>query len=344
MTSKEKKLILLLIVALAIYFLYLVRGILLPFVLGLFLALVLEPVINFLVTRTMPRMGALVFVFGILLTLCAVIAFIFIPAVLGELNDLASKIPDYFSELESLVEQLNNRYQAVEMPQSLDVIFNKMIERLERTGMQFVERTSQVLIALLSRSFSLLLAPVLAFYILKDLEVIKNNLSAIIPRNYRQGVQKLLTKINQSLFEFMKGQLIISFSVGFLSIIGLYYLEIKFYLVIGILAGILNIIPYIGPIFAVVPAVLIASFTSFKLAASVIILFIIIQQLEGAVISPKIMGSKVGLHPLIIIFALLVGGELLGIFGMMIAIPVTVMIKEFLHYILIELLVSVDKR
>ena len=344
MTFKEKRLLLLVLICLTLYFLYIVRVILLPFIIALLLSFILEPIIKFLVAKEMPRMGALIFVFGILITLCAVVVFIIMPAVLSELNDLTGRIPYYFSELESMINDLNQRYQAVETPQTLDFIFNNIINRLERTGIQFIEKTSQAIVALLSRAFSLILAPVLAFYILKDLRVIKVTLSSIVPHNYRRGVKKLLGQINDSLYEFVKGQLIISLFVGLLSIVGLYFLEVKFYLIIGILAGILNLIPYVGPIFGAVPAVIIASFTSFKLIVSVIILFTIIQQLEGGIISPKIMGAKVGLHPLIIIFSLLAGGELLGILGMMIAIPTTVIIKEVLHYILVELLVSVDKR
>ena len=343
MTLKEKRLILLILFGVGIYFLFLVRVVLPPFILAIILAFLLEGVINFLVAKGMPRRGALIFVFGILLTLGAVIFFILLPALIGELNELTSRIPHYFSQLEKVVDDLNSRYQAVETPASLDFIFNNLIERLERTGIQFLERTSGLLILLLSHSFSLILAPVLAFYILKDLRMIKLALWSIIPHDYRQGIKKLLGQINESLLEFFKGQVLVSIFVALLSVGGLYYLELRFYLVLGILAGLLNVIPYIGPIFGAVPAVIIASFSSFKLVLYVIFLFIIIQQLEGGIISPKIMGSKVGLHPLIIIFSLLAGGELLGVLGMMFAIPIAVIIKELLDY-LAELLVSVDKR
>lgn len=343
MTAKEKKLILAAILGTGIYFLYLVRVILPPFVAAIILAFLLEGVIKFLVARNMPRMGALIFVFGILITLCAVILFIFLPAVIGELNELTGRIPYYFSRLEKIVADVNNRYQTAETSPTLDFIFNNITVRLEKAGVQFLERTSQVLITLLSHSFSLILAPILAFYIVKDLRVIKVTLWSIVPHNYRRGVKKLVTRIDEELLEFIKGQLLISFIVGLLSTLGLYYLDLRFYLVIGILAGVLNLIPYLGPIFGAVLAVIIASFTSFKLVIYVIILFVVIQQLEGGIISPKIMGSKVGLHPLVIIFSLLAGGELLGILGMMGAIPTAVIIKELLYYILVEVLVSVDK-
>ena len=342
MTVQDKRLILITIFGLGLYFLYLVRIILPPFILGIGLALLLEGVIKFLLSKNMPRMGALIFVFGILLTLCAVVFFIFLPAVIGELNELTGRIPYYFTQLEKMIDNLTSRYQALETPATLDFVFNNLTERLERKGIEFLERTSEVLIALLSHSFTIILAPVLAFYILKDLRIIKVTFWSIVPHNYRQGIKKLLCRINESLLEFIKGQLLVSLFVGGLSVAGLYYLKLRFYLIIGILAGALNLIPYIGPIFGVIPAVIIASFDSLQKVLYVVVLFIIIQQVEGGIISPKIMGSKVGLHPLVIIFALLAGGELWGILGMMIAIPTAVIIKELLYYIL-ELLVSVDK-
>ena len=217
MTAKEKKLILAAILGTGIYFLYLVRVILPPFVAAIILAFLLEGVIKFLVARNMPRMGALIFVFGILITLCAVILFIFLPAVIGELNELTGRIPYYFSRLEKIVADVNNRYQTAETSPTLDFIFNNITVRLEKAGVQFLERTSQVLITLLSHSFSLILAPILAFYIVKDLRVIKVTLWSIVPHNYRRGVKKLVTRIDEELLEFIKGQLLISFIVDLLS-------------------------------------------------------------------------------------------------------------------------------
>jgi predicted PurR-regulated permease PerM len=114
------------------------------------------------------------------------------------------------------------------------------------------------------------------------------------------------------------------------------WLQVKFAFLIGVFAGLFNMIPYFGPLISSLPAILVALFTSSELAVKVVILFTVIQQVEGNIISPKIMGEEVGLHPIVIIFSLLAGGELLGILGMIIAIPTATIIKELFHYILVS--------
>ncbi len=191
-----------------------------------------------------------------------------------------------------------------------------------------MERTSGIVIGLFSRLFSLIIAPIISFYILKDLNYLEDNLWSLISEENREGVERLLSRINKSIFGFFKGQLTVSLIVGLMGTITLYLLGVRFYLIIGILFGVFNLIPYFGPIIGSLPGIIIASFSSLKLGVIVAIAFFIIQQVESSIIAPKIMGDRVGLHPTIIIFALLAGGELLGIVGMLIAIPIAAVFKE----------------
>ncbi len=294
--------------------------------------------------KGLSRFMALIFVFGILSSILAAIGIIFIPAIITELDSLAHRIPYYVERIEALINKFNTKYQKVELPATITLVLDRTVRRLEEVTLQFIERTTGAIIGLLSRMFSLIMAPILAFYILKDFEFLQKTVWRLVPKNSRRGIKELLGRINLSLFGFFKGQLFVSLIVGVLSTIGLRFLQVKFYLVIGLLAGFFNVIPYFGPFFGAFPAVIIASFISGRLVLWVILLFFLIQQLEGSIISPKIMGDEVGLHPIIIIFSLLAGGELLGIIGMLLAIPVAAIIKEVLKYIIYEVLLSVDNR
>jgi predicted PurR-regulated permease PerM len=176
------------------------------------------------------------------------------------------------------------------------------------------------------------MAPILAFYMLKDIERIKKSFWSLIPKSNRKEVKNLFKKIDEVLMGYLKGQLLVSFVVGVLSILGLYILKVRFFLIIGLFAGVMNLIPYLGAIFGAIPAIFIVSFKSLKAILAVLILFTIIQQLEGSLISPRIVGDKVGLHPIVIIFSLLAGGELLGIIGMILAVPIAGIIKVIIEH------------
>ncbi|WP_248663629.1 AI-2E family transporter [Fuchsiella alkaliacetigena] len=327
----------LLVLIAVIYFLYLVRRVLLPFILAVVIVYLIEPFIDWLVNRGLKRSWALILIFllvsgGVLLT-----SLLIAPLLVEELNALAGRLPQYVSKIQSFIEDLNQSYERIALPPTIKSVFDNMINRIEMVTLRFVERTTEVILLSLSRILSLVLAPILAFYILKDIESIKDSLWSLIPKKQRQETKTLLKKIDRVLLDYLKGQLLVSALIGLLSVLGLYFLRIRFNIIIGIFAGIMNIIPYLGPIMGTIPAVIIASFDSFKLVIAVVVFFVLIQQLESSLISPKIVGDRVGLHPTLIIFSLLAGGELLGVIGMFVAVPIGAVVKVLIDHLISRL-------
>ncbi len=333
-----------LIIALIFYLLYQVRIILLPFILAILFAYLINPLIEDFVEDGINRLIALIFVFSLLILLIVTMSIIVVPAIIEELELLINRLPRYARDLEEIIIDLNRRYRQVNLPPVVTNLINRTIDRAEEVALILVERTSGVVIGLFSRLFSLIIAPIISFYILKDLDYFEDNLWSLIPQKDREGVERLLSRINKSIFGFFKGQLTVSLIVGLMGTAALYFLGVKFYLIIGLLFGVFNLIPYFGPIIGSLPGIIIASFSSLRLGLIVALVFFLIQQLESSIIAPKIMGDRVGLHPTIIIFALLAGGELLGIVGMLIAIPIAAVVKEFLIYLLFEVVIPVDNR
>ncbi|SKA04621.1 Predicted PurR-regulated permease PerM [Selenihalanaerobacter shriftii] len=291
-----------------------------------------EPFIDWLVNKGVSRNLALGLILILLISGIFIIGFFAVPPLLEELNTLAQRLPDYGIKIQEIIDRINYKYDNINLPPTIRTIIDNTINRIQTVILRFVEKTTAVIIGVLSRFFSLVMAPILAFYMLKDIEMLKKNFWCLIPKKNRKEAKQLFKKIDEVLLGYVKGQLLVSLFVGLLSITGLYILKVKFYLIIGIFAGIMNLIPYLGSIFGVLPAIFIVSFKSMKAVLGVLILFTIIQQLEGSVISPKIVGDKVGLHPIIIIFSLLVGGELLGIIGMLLAVPTAGVIKVIINH------------
>ncbi|MGM0470811.1 MAG: AI-2E family transporter [Bacillota bacterium] len=315
-----------------IYFLYLIRIVLLPFALAILIVYLVEPFVDLLVCRGLSRNLSLVLIFMAVIMISLVVSFFIAPPLIRELNALAKRVPEYSMEIQQLTDKIIYKYQDFNFPPVFQQVVDNGINRIQNVTLSFVERTTEVIIGILSRFFSLVMAPILAFYMLKDIDGIKKGFWTLVPKTKRKDVKQILKRVDKVLLDYIKGQLLVSGIVGLLAVLGLYLLGINFYLIIGIFAGIMNLIPYLGVIFGILPAIFVASFNSGQSILTVIVMFILIQQLEGTFISPKIVGDKVGLHPIIIIFSLLVGGELLGIVGMLLAVPTAGIIRVLINY------------
>ena len=171
---------------------------------------------------------------------------------------------------------------------------------------------------------------------LRDHEEMRERLFLYIPLEYRTPIKNVLREVNRALNGFFRGQLLISGAVGLLIYIGLSILKVRYALFIGFIAGLFDIIPYFGPIIGFIPAAAFAFLRSPISVLWVLAIFVLANQLESSIIAPKIIGDRVGLHPLAVIFAVLVGGELLGITGMLVAVPAASIVRVLLHYVLVS--------
>jgi predicted PurR-regulated permease PerM len=198
------------------------------------------------------------------------------------------------------------------------------------------------------KTMDLMLIPILVFYLLLDFHKARPLFLKIVPSGYREWMGCFITATDRTLNQFVKGQLTIAFLFGILMSIGLGIIGIKFWLVIGPLSGIANLIPYLGVIFGLGPALVIGVYQGalaggvagvFAMLLKVLIVFAIIQMIDGFVFQPRILGGNVELHPLIVMLALFLGGEIMGVYGMIFAVPAAAIIKvllEELHGVLYE--------
>ena len=163
----------------------------------------------------------------------------------------------------------------------------------------------------------------IAFYLTRDVDAIRERFASWLPAVSRNRIMSVISDIDRALAGWVRGQVIVCTFVGATTGASLALLGVRYALPIGFLTGILEIIPYFGPVLALIPAVLLAAQKSALTALFAATVFVGIQQVESAVVSPKIVGDCVGLHPLVVIGALLIGGALFGVVGMLLAVPVT---------------------
>ncbi|MHB8171534.1 MAG: AI-2E family transporter [Thermincolia bacterium] len=320
-----------------VYFINLVRGILLPFILAFLVAYLLQPMVIFLERRGLTRLLAICAVYLFMFGLVMGVAFYGFPKLISELNQLGEAIPKYTRQIQEVNDSIQLQYSRFALPDSVRMVIDQRIAHGEKGILQLVDKAAGSLLGLFSYIFSFLLAPVLGFYLLKDAEGIRKKLEGSIPTRYRADVLALVRDVDQVVKSFIQGHLMVSFIVGVLTWLGMAIIGMPFALVIGIIAGIADLVPFFGPLIGAVPAVAIGLLQSWQLAGYALLVILIVQQLESNVISPKILGDSLGLHPLVIIFVLLAGGNLYGVVGMVVAVPLAASIRVIGRYVFLKL-------
>lgn len=318
-------------------FLYLIRSILLPFVVGGLAAYFLDPGADKLEARGLSRTLA-----TSILTACffllLIVFFVWIPPVLvDQFSGLVLALPEYIntlfqrydSELSHWLGALPEtqmdsiKQAATDASGSLFSLAGNLIGGVFQSGVVIVN-----LLALL------LITPVVTFYLLRDWDSIMERLDALLPRTHAGVIRTQFRIIDRTLAGFLRGQMNVCFLLSLYYAIGLSLTGLKFGIVIGIITGLLVILPYAGFFFGLALGLGVAffQFESYGDIALVLAVFSVGMVLEGNFLTPKLVGEKVGLHPLWIIFGMLAGGALFGFVGVLIAVPVTAVVGVFIRF------------
>lgn len=319
------------------YFLWSVRAVLLPFVLAALLAYILTPLVEMLEQRGLSRRLAIVVVYTTLLSICGITVFYGYPRLLRELIGLNEAIPLYLSKFEEIMFRLQKNYSSFDLPDSVRTVIDQRLSGVESIVLRLVQQSMDILVNLCSQVLSFLLAPVLAFYILKDQDGIRSGLISLIPRKIKGDVLDLARDTNLIVRKFIRGHLLLCTMVGGMTALGMYLIGMPFALLIGIIAGLAELIPFFGPLLGAIPALAIGVLQSWQLTIYALLVFFVVQQIENNVISPKILGEALGLHPIVIIFSLLAGGQLWGVIGMLVALPLAAILRLVIGYIFLKL-------
>lgn len=299
-----------------LWILYLIRDILVILFLSLILAAAVDAPVDWLEKRKVPRVLGILSLYVLLCSVIALLFVLFVPMLTAQTQQFITTFPYYWNKFISGFEYLKVHYGL-----SIEVA-----ETFRRFTVNIANQGGNGLFSLLSGLvggiFSSLLILVITFYMVVEENAIKKTFHFLAPRTYQASLTKLLYRIQRRIGSWLWGQLLLSLIVGMLSYIGLTALEMPYAFVLSIIAAIAELIPYIGPILAAIPAIILAFTISPLLALSVIILYIVIQQLENNILLPKVMQKTVGLNPIISLAAVLIGAKLGGILGAFLALPV----------------------
>ncbi len=324
-----------------IWFFNELSGLLLPFIIAFLLAYVLDPVVGWLqkkgIARWVSTLGVMfLFIGGVVSVLIFVM-----PIAFAQFEDMLQWITGMVHDVAALVREgkLVAFLQGYGIPverfqQILNEQFAPKLENIMRALIEAVFGFIASISTIVTRIINAIIIPFLAFYLLKDYPFIKDRIQSFIPPSRRKPINRSMLKVDALLGRYLRGALAVAVINGTLASFLLWIFGIDYPLVLGIIAGILNLIPYFGLVISLVLAILVAMFSgepSLLKVVYVLITFAVLQILEVAVLQPRIVGRQVGLHPVLMILSLLVFSFFLGFVGLLIAVPTTAVVVMFVR-------------
>jgi len=313
------------IFGLAIGFFYLIKDILLIVFAALILASAFDPMVDWFQKRKIPRALGIVIIYIVLFSVLTGSFILIIPPISQEIGQLSQNFPGYYNSLAQGIADFQNSSHIAAADQ-LQKGLSAFGDNLPST----VGSIFSTLYSIFGGIFSMVLVLVITFYFTAYENATKNFVQSITPATAQPYILRLYNRIQIKLGQWLRGQMFLSLVIFILTFIGLTILGVPYALSLAFIAGILEIVPTIGPIMSAIPAIFFGFLQSPLMGVSVIILYVVIQQLENNLIVPKIMSKSVGLNPLVVIVGVLIGAKLGGIFGALFAVPVITALSVFL--------------
>jgi predicted PurR-regulated permease PerM len=248
-----------------------------------------------------------------------------IPVFTNQIKDLTENLPLFADQYRSWLESIQK--QTSEWPMGIHEQIEEGIVRFEERLNNLLSTVLSSMVNILNSLFVIAIIPFISFYMLKDIKGIKKAAWYLTPRKWRQQAILFLRDVNESLGSYIRGQLLVCVIIGTVSAGLFWIINMKYPLLLGFIIGITNVIPYFGPVIGAIPAVIIAATVSVKMVIFVVVIIFGLQFLEGNILSPLIVGKSLHMHPLMIMLAILAGGEIGGIIGLIVAVPILAIIK-----------------
>ncbi len=316
------------VIILFFLFLYLLRDVILILILSIIIASAVSPFADWLQKNKIPRLLGVLFLYLTFFSLVIFLLSLIVPFVSLQISDLTQALPKFIASisgaLEKAQESTNSRY----------FDFLSEVQNILDNFSGFLQASSQSVLNILINIFggvlSFLAIIVISFYLSVMKQGITSFLESVVPEKYENYVTGLWQRAERKVGRWFQGQLLLAMTVGLIVFVGLSLFQIKYALVLGIVAMMLEIIPIVGPVVSAIPGVILAFSQSPTLGVWVLVFYIVVQQAESHILTPLILGKSLGLNPITVIIAILIGGKMAGILGIILAVPIAVVIVEIL--------------
>ncbi|AIF65860.1 AI-2E family transporter [Terribacillus saccharophilus] len=302
-----------------------VKTIILPIILTGIVYYLTVPIVNYLEKKRVKRVYSIIVLYLVIIGLLTILISSVIPVLKEQTLSLIDNSTDYFEQGVDMVQSITGSNIVNQIQQSGNFDFNQILNELQTRGTSmlnnlfsnltsFVGAVTEVIIAIVT-------VPFILFYLLKDGKKLPVYILKLLPVRFRSQSYEVMSEMNHQISSYIRGQIIVSFVIGILLYIGYLIIGLDYAPVLAVIAAFTSVVPYLGPAIAITPAIIIAIVTSPFMLLKLIIVWTVVQLVEGKLITPQIMGRNIRVHPITIIFVILTAGNLFGVVGVILAVP-----------------------
>lgn len=313
-------------IIIALLFLYFVRDIITLLFIAVLLSAVIEPLVDRMQIKKIPRWIGILLIYLALFLLVAVAVYFLIPPLEKQFTDFAKNSPEYLGKMTAPLEKLDIFFER----QNISFDTRQITDNLSQELYRYSNNIFSTTVGIFTGFLSVIIVLTLTFYMAVEEDGIKKFIVLIVPERHREYAASLVVRIKAKITRWMHGQLLIMVTIFALDFIGLSLVGIPYALFLAIFAGFMELIPYAGPVISAVPGIFLGFMISPFTGLMVFVVYLVAQQFESHVVIPQIMKKAVGLNPVVIILALLVGAKLAGVVGAILSIPIATAVGLFL--------------
>jgi predicted PurR-regulated permease PerM len=316
------------------------KTVVLPIVLALIFFYLLRPILRMLENFKIPRIWGIIIIFLGLVGLITLLIVLVFPFLRSQFQTLIEEFPEYFMQLLTDVDAflrtsfIGNYYSESDF--TIDTLLATLpaniADTLQNTVTSVITGVTGLISTITGVILSVVIVPFILFYLLKDGEKLPEYFLKLLPPRFRDDTREVFTEADKQLGAYIQGQLIVAFCIGVMVYIGFLIIGMDYALLLGVLAMVTSVVPYIGPAIAIAPAAIIALVTSPFMLVKLAIVWTVVQLVEGNLISPQVMGKTLFIHPVTIIFVLLTAGSLFGIVGVILGIPMYALLRVLVSH------------
>ncbi|MBE9916312.1 AI-2E family transporter [Paenibacillus donghaensis] len=315
----------------------LLKTVVLPIILTGIVYYLLNPIVNFLEKHKVKRVYSILMLYMLIIGIVAVLLTLVIPVIREQIMDLVSNFPAYGEMIREQFEHLMGSNIFNQFQESINFDPQELIKTISQRATSFLNKTwigiGGFVGSLIEVVLSVVTVPFILFYLLKDGKKLPGFILGFVPTKLRPETDRVMKEMNHQISSYIRGQIIVSFCIGALLFIGYLIIGLKYSLILAVIAAFTSVVPYLGPAIAITPALIVAAVTSPFMLLKMIIVWTVVQLIEGKFISPQVMGKTLKIHPITIIFVILTSGNLFGIVGILLAVPGYAVLKVVVSHV-----------